>query len=429
MSQTAVLQQLLDGNETLQTQGPDWLRALRATAADQVTVTGLPTPKWEDWKYSSLRVLEKTAFSGGEKSEISEENLPDRLEKDSIRVVFVNGRYENGLSDRETGEIFENFAEISQNSPEILKKYLVSLGDFHEKPFLALNTAQMVDGAVLRVPDGKIIRKPVELVFYNTGTAAFHPRHLIVLGKNAELTLLEQHVGTQGEAGATLANHMAEIWLEEGAKLRHFRLQKENINSFHIYNNRITCEKASDYNGFTLTIGAKFSRYESYANLLSEQICCRIRGSYGVRADQHCDTAIVVNHLEPRCQSQQYFKGVAGNEARAVYQGRSYVSHRASQTVANQSHHALLLSESAEVDCKPELTIDTDDVSCSHGATTGQIDPAALFYLKSRGIPEARARALLVQSFLSEAIDQVEHESVRTAFHAEMAAWLEAYHG
>jgi Fe-S cluster assembly protein SufD len=254
---------------------------------------------------------------------------------------------------------------------------------------------------------------------------AFFPRHLIVCGANSRATVIETHIGPEGPTW--FADAVTEISLGEGARLDHYRRQAEGIGAFNIGTGLVRLSKDATYDGFALATGADLSRWEVTAVLDGPGGDCRLNGAYLGRGSQQIDNTTLIDHAAPDCRSRQVFKGVLDDQARGVFQARIGVRRDAQRTDGHQLNKALLLSRGAEIDSKPELEIFADDVKCSHGATAGEIDKQALFYLRSRGIGEADARALLIEAFVRDAVAEIGHEGAREEFDHAIRDWLDSH--
>ncbi|HQU04910.1 MAG TPA: Fe-S cluster assembly protein SufD [Acidocella sp.] len=248
---------------------------------------------------------------------------------------------------------------------------------------------------------------------------AFHPRHRIVLGTNATLTIIEVALGQ----GVYWHNPVTDITLQEGATLGHYRLQDESAEAFHLATIRADIAEKAAYESFSLVVGGKLSRAEFHTNLNGPNASTHLNAAQLLRGRQHADFTSVVGHKAPNCASRQTVKSVLFDHARGVFQGRIEVAQIAQKTDGYQMNQALLLSPHAEIDIKPELEIFADDVKCSHGATIGALDPEQIFYLRSRGIPEDQARAMLIRAFLTEALEPVTHEAARTFLEDAIETW------
>ena len=411
---------------------PGWLRNLREDGLARFQALGLPTPKLEAWKYTNLRPLEKTGFAPGlpEDGTVSIDWVPS-LVKDrpaKHRLVFVNGRLRpdySGLGDLPAGITLEPLATTLAQDPGLLESDLGRIGRAEDQAMLALNSAFMEDGFVLRVGTGVALQDPIEVVFIgglNDQPQTYHPRNLILLDDNSQVTLIECHVGL-GQ-GSYLSNGATEVRVGQGATLRHVKVQAEAETGFHLNTTHVEVARDATYDCFGLSAGGQLARNEIAVRLNGTGAHCQLGGAYMVRGQQHCDNTTVIEHIAPQASSREVFKGVLDDKARAVFQGRIVVHRDAQQTDGHQLSKALLLSDGAEIDAKPELEIYADDVKCSHGATAGELDHDALFYLRARGIPEPAARRLLIQAFLAEALEEIEAEEIRTALTEKIEDWL-----
>jgi Fe-S cluster assembly protein SufD len=398
-----------------------WVKALRATGAESFARTGFPAPSQEGWQYTNLRSLSTAKFTWSAEPVIFDAGkLPAPL-LEGYRIVVVNGQYQAKLSSAPEGVSVVSLMEAADKKLPGLEDALVRVGDLEQSPLVALNSAYIRDGFVLSVAPGRDIEKPVEVLFYNTGNnAAIYPRVLYRVGENSGLTLVERHMGE----GAYFTDAYIGIAQEQASRLRYYRFQDESVNAFHINVTALQQQKEAQFEGFSLAAGAKLARQEYQLQLLDKNICTNIGGIYVIKDEQSHDFTVLADHFEPRGKSAQHFRGVADDKARAVFQGKIHVRRAAQKTDGYQSHHALLLAPTAEASAKPELEIYADDVKCSHGATSGQLDPVALFYLRARGIPEDEAKALLAEAFIAGALEQVTHEALREIYRGRISTWL-----
>jgi Fe-S cluster assembly protein SufD len=301
-----------------------------------------------------------------------------------------------------------------------------ALAEPERERMVALNTMLAEDGASIGVPEGAD-GGLVLLVNLGIGSddrpVAFHPRHAVRLGARASLTLFEVSLGT----GAYLHNAVSEITLGDGARLAHLRLQDEPRAAFHVSTVYADVAARATYDSFLLTLGARLARAEVHARLSGEGASAHLNAAQLLGGAQHADFTTVVTHAAPRCASRQTVKNVLAGRSRGVFQGKIEVAAGAQKTDGYQMNQALLLSPDAEVDSKPQLEIFADDVKCSHGATVGELDPEQLFYLRSRGIAEAEARALLVRAFLAESLDLIADTHARAALETAIARRWEGF--
>ncbi|MDH3738841.1 MAG: Fe-S cluster assembly protein SufD, partial [Alphaproteobacteria bacterium] len=312
-------------------------------------------------------------------------------------------------------------------APERLQPVLGHRLDLSDMPLAALNTAFMHDGMVLFVDAGVAVDKPIHLVSIAVPSAApmmLQPRHLAVLGDGATATLIESHIG--GSDIAYFNNLVSELSLGEGAELNHYIFQEEGPAAVHISATALNLAAASSYGGFLLQSGGLIGRVETRAFLNGPGADCRLDGIYLGTGDQVLDTTTYVEHVAAGCRSRQVYKGVLDGKARGIFQGKIHVRPDAQQTDGHQLSRALLLSPRAEIDTKPELEIYADDVKCSHGATAGELDAEALFYLMSRGITADAARRILIEAFVAEALSEIRLSQVAEDFSAHVRNWLNA---
>ncbi len=391
--------------------------ATRDAAARAFRALGLPGAaagrREEAWKYTSLRPLAEAPFHAPLSTVGADAAGLLRLARS--RLVFVDGRYRPDLSDLPEGSAFARFADVPEFG---------TLARPERDPLVALNTMLAEDGARIAVPvgvDGGVVQLASLATEAQGRSTAFHPRHAIRLGAGARLTLLETATGD----GSYLHNPVTEIVLDPGAVLSHVRLADEAAGAFHLATVYAELAEGAAYDGFTLNLGARVARTEFHVRLAGPDARAAINAAQLLGGTQHADVTSVVRHDALRGTSRQAVKNVLTGRARGVFQGRIEVARAAQKTDGYQMSQALLLSNEAEIDTKPELEIFADDVKCSHGATVGALDPEQMFYLRSRGVPEAQARAILVHAFLAEALEAVAHEPTRAALDAAVTSWWE----
>ena len=414
--------------------GLSWLKTLRQGGIERFNGLGLPTPKQEGWKYTRLKPLEDTLFQPvtDEDGMAALDHVPSLLPDPGgrPRLVFVNGRMRPSFwieGDLPEGVHLDCLRDVLAHTPDWAEEYLGQLTGDDAQAFVQMNTAMMDTGFVLRVEPGVVVEQPIEVVFIGGLTnqpVAYFPRNLIVLGDGAQATVVKYHAGLG--VGAYFANAVTEVNLGPGSRLNHYKVQAETRDATHLGTAHVRVAKDATYDSFTLSIGGRLSRNEVLVRLEGSGAHAGVNGAYLMRGNEHCDNTTVIEHLAPHTTCREIFKGVLDDQSRAVFQGRIVVHKGAQGTDGHQLCKTLLLSTGAEIDAKPELEIYADDVKCSHGATTGQIDETALFYLRSRGIPEALARNLLVQSFLGEALEEIASENIREAFTSKILHWLPA---
>ena len=411
----------------------EWLAELRGRGASIYGDRGLPGRRDEYWRYTSLNELGKREFelaNGGPVLDVTA--LPHRAvaELASYRIVFVNGRLRPDLcvlDDMPDGVLIAGLGDMIAAAPGRLQPVLGQNLDLQDMPLAALNTAFMHDGMVLFVDAGVAVGKPVHLVSIavpGDTPMMLQPRHLVVLGDGANATLIESHIG--GSDTAYFNNLVSELSLGEGAELNHYIFQEEGPAAVHISATALNLAASASYGGFLLQSGGLIGRVETRAILNGHDADCRLDGIYLGTDSQVLDTTTYVEHVAAGCRSRQVYKGVLDGKARGVFQGKIHVRPDAQQTDGHQLSRALLLSPRAEIDTRPELEIYADDVKCSHGATAGELDADALFYLMSRGITPDAARRILIEAFVGEALSEIRLSQVAEDFSAHIRNWLNA---
>ncbi len=396
-----------------------WLTERRAEALDAFRAAGFPTRRDEAWKYTSLRNVERRGFTAPSVPQAVPGSVPGIDGLDGAALVFVNGRLvsADGLPTRATAC---SLAEAVAAGHPACEPLLGRLADPRRHRFAALGLACFTDGALLDIPADCELDEPVRLVFIADGArqAAFSaPRVLIRAGANSRATVVEHYAGGSGEA---LACATTEIALAPGAAVDHYRLQEEAAEAFHLGVLAARLESDARLISHNISVGGRIARLDLDATLAGQGAEVVMNGVYLARDRQHVDNHTSVDHAVPHTRSDQIYRGVLDGRGRAVFNGRALVRQGAAGTDAQQANANLLLSDQAEVDTKPELEIYADDVKCSHGATTGQLDETALFYLRSRGVDEATARTLLTFAFCDVVLARMGLEPVRR--HAERIA-------
>ena len=427
--------QFYETREELPGKGLDWVNSYRISGIETFSATGFPNPSWEYWKYTKLPRIESDSFrrmkdsDANKKVDTKASLLPAAHLVSSL--VFVNGFFREDLStlDKLPAEvIIETMAEAFNNQPEILREYLSDVPDKKKSPLVALNAAFMETGVVVRVRSGARISLPIEIIYINGLTESpviRHPRNLIILEEGAQVSLIKQHLGLP--AGEYFTNGVTDITLGKGAELFYYAIQRENRDSVHLSTTNVCLNSEASFESFSLAIGGRISRSETNVKLNGSGSNCNVSGSFLMRGREHCDFTTVIEHVAPDTKSRQVFKGILDDDSRGVFQGRVIVHKDAQKTDGHQLCKTLLLSNNSEMDAKPELEIYADDVKCSHGATTGQIDETSLFYMRSRGIPEALARNLLIQSFIGEGLEEISETGVKEAVMDHVLHWLPAH--
>lgn len=380
--------------------------AVARTAAEEALGFQLPHRRMEEWRWTDLRQLIDQPYPPRQKVAADKADV-ERLLASSLfagvaatRMVFVNGEYDKALSKQANGWV-ESTAELSD-------------------PVNLMNVAFATDGARLRIEGN--VDTPLELVFIATDAAprTVATRNVIEVADDASATIIETHLGE----GSYLANAVTEIRIGHNARLDRVKVELESHDAVHLAHCHVIVGQNVTFRDFTLTTGAKLNRQNGTFRFIGEFADAKVSGAYLLAGKQHADSALIVDHEVPNCASRELFKCVMDDHARGIFQGKVIVRPGAQKTDGKQSSHALLLTETAEFDAKPELEIYADDVACGHGATSGDLNHDHVFYLKSRGIPEAEAKALLIAAFVGEAFDTVHHDGIRAALEEFAVRWL-----
>jgi Fe-S cluster assembly protein SufD len=408
--------------------GADGVASLREEAFGRFDAEGLPSRRTEEWKYTDLRALMREAKPPA--------RLPDAAAKaraaavsarlaaiEARRIVFVDGSFAPELSDLAALEpglsIRSMAAALAQGDATVIGRIggIVPTDDIA----VALNTAFMRDGAVIEVAPAVALARPVHLVFVNAGESpgGVFMRSLAVVGKGARAMLVESHEGSDDFQ----VNTALELKVEDEAHVDHIKITRSG--ALHIGTLMAQVGAHARFNEFLFTTGGTVVRNQLFIRFAGEETTAGIRGASLLKGHQHADTTLVAEHAVPACTSREVFKTVLDDEARGVFQGKIIVHPHAQKTDARMATHALLLSEAAEADSKPELEIFADDVQCGHGATAGDLDEDLLFYLRARGIPKKEAEALLIQAFVGEAVEGIEHAGLRDTLMQDVVSWLE----
>jgi Fe-S cluster assembly protein SufD len=384
----------------------------RNAASRAFSAHGFPGRREEAWKYTSLAALDRIDFHEPLLAIDAQYKLLDRL-PEGPRVVLIDGRLRDDLSQVGAGIKLQRFAE---------QPVFGTLAKPTREALVGLNTMLAEDGAVISVGDGvdggRLVLASIATDLHGV-PVAFHPRHVIHLGAGAKLTLIEMALGE----GEYLHNPVLEVVIGAGAVLTHVRLQDEAAEAFHLSTLYADLAEGATYDSFSLTLGARLARNEMHVRLGGPGAVAHLNAAQLLRGRQHADFTSVISHDAPRCSSRQTVRNVLDGHARGVFQGRIEVARAAQKTDGYQMNQALLLSPNAEIDCKPELEIYADDVKCSHGATVGALDGDQLFYLRSRGVPEVEARAMLIRAFLADALDGVADLDARGVLEAAVDHW------
>ena len=405
----------------------------RRQAFEAYERSGLPHRRIEDWKYTDLRVLMRdvlplAAAPDATALKRAEAALKLHAIEGVRRLVLVDGVFAPKLSDLgrlETGLSIRALREVLESSDSALQAQLLTPDN--SDAMVALNSAMMTDGLVIEVADGAALTQPLHIVHIASGAqpAAMFTRSLLKLGKNAGATLVESYIAVDG-AKAYQVHDALVLAIGDGARLDHVRLVEDGREAFNISSAVVTLGAKAHFNTFGMVSGAAVSRYQAVIAVAGEHSRVETNGVNLLNGRQHADTTLFLDHAVPNCSSREIFRAVVDDRGHSVFQGRIIVRPKAQKTDAKMMTRALLLSDEAEADNKPELEIFADDVTCGHGATTGALDESLLFYLRARGLSEKEAQALLIQAFVGEAIESIANDDLRELAIAAAQRWLEA---
>ncbi|GAB3692435.1 Fe-S cluster assembly protein SufD [Spirosoma flavus] len=408
-----------DNEERMNGASKTALHQLRRSALKQFDQLGFPTIRNEEWKYSSVNGLLKESFDLDESTTLTVDDLaPLEIPNlDGNILYFVNGRYHAELSRivSPANEIqITSFADALKSEPDFIGTHFARYADYQESAFTALNTALASDGVVVRVPANTIVEQPIILRFITDArgrNSASQPRNLIVVGKNAEVMMAESY-RTLGE-GASFVNVVTEIVLERDARMQYYKVQNETDKAYHVGTTQVYQTDNSHFYSATVTLDGNFIRNNLNIVLNGQNAEAFMYGLYMPNGRQHVDNHTLVDHAMPNSYSNELYKGILDDNSTGVFNGKIFVRPDAQKTNAYQSCKNVVLSPNATMNTKPQLEIFADDVKCSHGTTTGQLNDEALFYMRSRGIPKDEARSLLLYAFSQDVLSQIKIQPIR----------------
>ena len=402
--------------------GKGAVASLREDAFKRFEASGLPHRRVEEWKYTDLRALMRDMAPLAGAPDAAARAKAKEAGKilagvEMRRIVFVDGAFAPELSDLTP----EPGLTVGSLADALAKGGVPALGTAFstDDVAVALNTALMGDGAVIDVAAHARIRRPIHLVFAGTGNSSAFVRSLVTIGEGAEVTVIEDH-----DSGEAQVNAALELIVGDHARVEYFKLTQAK--GLHVASLLARIGADAHFNSFAYTAGSPLVRNQSFIRFDGERTHAGIRGVNLLRGKDHVDTTLLIVHAKGHCVSREQFKTVLDGESHGVFQGKIVVAQHAQKTDAKMMTRALLLSEDAEADNKPELEIFADDVVCGHGATAGALDPGLKFYLMSRGISDAEAEALLIQAFIGETVEEIAHEGIREALMNAAIHWLRA---
>ena len=409
--------------EQFRDSGPAWLAGARRAAMDHFIATGFPTKKNEDWHFTSPAAIAETDWLPlrDPSGQVQPDDLaPFLLGLDAPRLVFVNGRYTATLSSLAGLPSRVRVLDLAGHwNDAAAENWLTKIATPTRDAFTALNTAFTVDGAIVHVPADTVVETPIHLLYVTDPEAAkgaTHPRTLIVADRHAVVTVIESYV-TLGDA-RYFTNAVTEIQVADGAKVDHYRIERESDRAYHVGTTEVRQGRDSRYQSFSFATGGALARVNLYTVLGGEGGETLMHGLYMLDGTQHIDHQTRIEHAAPHCASREVYKGIMDDASHGVFNGKVYVQPEAQKTDGKQTNNNVLLSETAHADTKPQLEIFADDVKCTHGATVGRLDEVALFYLRSRGIDLEQARTLLTYAFAADVLERIDQPEVRKALEA-----------
>jgi Fe-S cluster assembly protein SufD len=408
--------------------GPRWLEDLRGRAASRSAALGIPTTREEEWRFTSVAPIAATEFLPAPAMTVRPGQLASLLYADApVRVTVVNGRFSSELTRADglpRGVRIGSLAAAITDHPDVVQRYFGQVAEFGARHFVALNTAFVQDGAFVYVPEGVALEVPIQLLFVSSADgvpAVSHPRVLIVAGAGSQVRIVESYAGA---AGTYLTNTVSEIFVGENAIVDHYKVQQETFEAFHVGSLHVHTARSSTFSSHSFSVGGRLVRNDVVAILDGEGGDCTLNGLYLADRERLIDNHTQIDHAKPHCGSHEVYKGILGGKAKAVFNGKIIVRPDAQKTDAKQTNRALLLSDDATINTKPQLEIFADDVKCTHGAAIGQLDDDAIFYLRTRGLTFAEARDMLIHAFAGQILERVKVEPLRQALETELFAQL-----
>lgn len=400
---------------------PRVLTQARQKAMQSFQRSGFPTRKHEEWKYTNINKYLHCGFEPGinrqvreiTASEFSKASIPDL---EANRIVFINGCYSPDHSrvlDKEL--IFRSLADVEAKSQPTVTKAVAEVLNAEQDPFISLNQAFWLDGALIEVPDNTKLAHPIHLIYFekssdnNSLDSVFN---VLSVGKNTKVQVIQQYLN-EAPSEANLANHFTKVYVDANSITEWYSLQNHMGEGLHLSNFEVDVAQDSRFSTYAITSSGTLVRNTSNIRLLGQNSESRMYGLYQLDGKEHVDNRTLVDHAVPHCFSDELYKGILHDESTAVFNGKIIVRPDAQKTNAFQSNPNIVLSDDASIYSKPQLEIFADDVKCSHGATTGQLDEEALFYLRQRGLGQEDARALLIYAFANDIIQKINVEPLR----------------
>ena len=410
--------------------GPAWANSQRREALERFAALGFPTTRDEEYRFTNVAPIASKVFQRAPEgtTTVSPADLTAHLYPGQVaaELIFVNGRFSPALSSRDqvpAGLTVASLADVLTSRPDLVEPFYGRVAAFQDVAFTALNAAMVEDGAVVVVDRNAVIEAPVNLVFVSTGAdvpVASYPRVLIIAGEHSQSRFIESHVAV-GD-GDYFACAVTEVACAERAVVEHDRVQFEQPHGYHYCRLAVAAERNSTFLSHAFSLGGAIVRNDLNAVLNGEGVDCTLNGLYLADGETLVDNHTTIDHAQPHCGSHEVYKGILGGHARGVFNGKIIVREDAQKTDAKQTNKALLLSGAAQINTKPQLEIFADDVKCTHGATVGQLDADALFYLRARGLDRDTARSMLIRAFAGDIASRVSFEPLRDRLDAWMLA-------
>jgi Fe-S cluster assembly protein SufD len=401
---------------------PAWLKDLREGGIARFGDLGFPNMKQEAWRFTSVAPIAEASFElarAGSRIPNLEAIQPFLLGESRHRLVFVNGFFEASLSTTSTGRFrVQSLAQALSEDPEVIQQHLCKYASTENRPFCALNTAFVRDGAFVHVPAKVTVAEPIELLYLITDQkqVVVHPRNLIVVDREARASIVETFASL--DQAVYWTNAVTEVVAGDGARVDYHRVQRESGRAYHVAATETRQGRDSTVNLHTVAFGGALARHDIGAVLAGPGGTLILNGLYLLTGQQHADHHTTIDHAADHCESHEYFNGVLDGKSRGVFTGRIIVRPGAQKTDSKQTNNNLLLSTDAHADSQPQLEIYADDVKCTHGSTVGPLDPRALFYLRTRGVGEHEARRLLTYGFAAEILGRMDVAPLRAQLDA-----------
>lgn len=410
---------------------PEMVSRLRREGRESFERLGVPSRRDEEWRYtdlSPLLVLDLVPAPAADLAaaeDFLKHSAFGRLAETSL--VFVNGRYvpelSKGLSDP-SGPVILPMREAWNREPAVVERFLGRVAGFRESAFASFNLAFLENGAYIRVPAGRVVEQPVQIVYLTLGAEAglISPRVLVVVEDNAQCRLVETHLGA--DQSAYFSNPVTELSVGQNGVLSYYKLQQESPRAFHVATLESHQGRSSSVTTNVITLSGGLVRNETAVSLQGEGGWAQLDGLYLVSGSQHVDNFTRIEHVSPHCSSRELYKGILSDRGTGVFRGRIVVAKGAQKTDSKQTNNNLLLSDHALINTKPQLEIYADDVKCTHGATIGQLDRDSVFYLRARGISEEAAKGILIYAFANEVVNRIAVDSLREKLENYLFDWL-----